>query len=446
VVKKETSQVAVVAADRPTASHVVAVLEEHGLARVSVFDGKKGWAARARRAIGDRGEPLLVLAPSSKLGREQLELAEAMAARGGSILVWASPVPPDADADRVVERLLEQRGAITDSRLRVLAEAARVLSRCSGARFDRVRLGGRRTDLAARTAAALASAGVRGAGKPGKGIATLAIDDDGAVMLQLGSSRGSRLRLSDAETAASALALLATAEAATSLAADERVEPDQEVVELIARPPARLLSETASKRLLGAYGIESGPELLCGSATEAARFWSEIGGPVVLKLVRPELESKTAQDAVITGVSSSSRVRRAYHDLRKLADELAPPLPLGVLVAAQIDGGARFWIALEDHPVFGRLVVGGAGDRPDSRPCFALTVPAAPDAVVAALDRAGVEVGPSAKAALATAVARFGWMAHDLGDRITRAEIHPLVAHDDGDIALALDALIGIAG
>jgi hypothetical protein len=114
-------------------------------------------------------------------------------------------------------------------------------------------------------------------------------------------------------------------------------------------------------------------------------------------------------------------------------------------VATQIDRGARLWLQLADHRRFGRLLIGGPGDHPSSQPSFALTVPIAANAVRAALLRAGIDAPDRTLAALAAAIARFGWMAHDLGDRISRAEIHPLVGTADQDRALALDALIGIA-
>jgi hypothetical protein len=252
--------------------------------------------------------------------------------------------------------------------------------------------------------------------------------------------------VTDLEAAAGALALLSRSRSVAAERTEQQPEPDRELIDLIARPPARLLSETTSKRLLSAFGISSGQERLCGSPTEAARFWSEVGARVVLKLVRPELEGKAASGAVATGISGAAGVRRAFHSLRSMSADLGPPEPLGVLVAQQVDGGARIWIRLERHPRFGDLVVGGPGDAPTPHPWLALTAPLTEPAALVALERARIAGSPEQLSALARGLVSFGRLAHDLKERISRAEIHPLVAPDEGKRALALDALIAIAG
>jgi hypothetical protein len=446
VAQSESKEVLVIAPDRPTASHVVEVLRAFGLEPSAVFAGERAWAGRALEAVDRSRRPVLLLTPALKLGRAQLDLVDRVSRSDGVALVWAAAPPTAAGAreDRVTEHLLVQRGALTDSRLRVLAEAARVLCFRRADRLTGVHLSRQSSALGARLKAALAQAGVRPVRRRGKGAGSISLDKSG--MLTLGIGTGPRLVLSDVDTAARALALVTNRRPAASQISGSSAEPDLEVVDLIARPPARLLSETTSKRLLAAFGIEAGPEHLCGSATEAARSWAEIGGPVVLKLVRPELESKADHQAVISGVDGAAAVRRAYHGLRSVAQSLGPPEPLGVLVAAQISRGARVWVKLEDHPKFGRLVVGGTGDRPSAQPSIALTAPIAAAAARAALERAGVVAAPEAVKGLAEGLAAFGRMVRDLADRVTRAEVHPLVVPEGGDRAVALDALIGIAG
>lgn len=421
------------------------VLKAAGLSSPQAFAGGRAWFRDAERAVERAAEPVLLLVPSSTMGRPQLDLVERVDARSGVTLAWVTATLEAGSVgdERITERLLEQRGALTDPRLRVLVEVARVVSACGLDGVAGVHLGRRGGALGTRLDAALRNQGVRPSRGRGRRLATVTVDEQGTIAVAAGV--GARVRLSDAETAASALALLTKHRSAPRSGPPTLAEPDREVVDLIARPPARLLSETASKRLLAAYGIDSGPERLCDSPTDAARFWAETGGPVVLKLVRPGLESKEAIDAVVPHVDGAAAVRRAYHTLQNLAAALGPPDPLGVLVAARIDHGARIWVGSSEHPRFGRLVIGGPGDRPAAQPAIALSPPIDPCAAETALASAGLEAAPEAIAALAVALVRFGHMVRELDRRVARAEIHPLVVPEGADRALALDALIAIA-
>lgn len=433
------------APDRAAASHVAHALGAAGMSAAATVDGRRGWERRATKALERGAIPVLLLIPARNLGRAQLDLVERATAAGGVALAWTGGDAPGTDPDdQLTARLLEQRGALTDSRLGVLVEAARIVGSRGAGGIAGIRTRGGKGALAARVEASLRREGL----EPYRGRARSAVvvETDAAGRVSLRTGPRAQLPVTDLEASAGALALLVRSRPMTRDRTERQPDPDRELIDLIAQPPARLLSETTSKRLLGAYGIDSGVERLCGSPTEAARFWSEVGSRVVLKLVRPELEGKAASGAIVAGVTGAAGVRRAFHSLRSLSDDLGPPEPLGVLVARQLDGGVRIWIRLERHARFGNLVIGGSGDAPAAHPCLALTAPVTAGAALAALERAPIEGRPEQLNALARGMASFGRMAHDLGDRISRAEIHPLVAPDDGTRALALDALIAISG
>jgi acetyltransferase len=254
-----------------------------------------------------------------------------------------------------------------------------------------------------------------------------------------------RLALPDPEGSLRALALLCSRPAVDAAPAPPAIPADADVVELIVRPPARLLSETASKRLVQAFGIALPREALSASPTESARIAAELGEPVVLKLVRPQTSGKADLGAVVIGVRGPARIRRVHHELERLGASLGPPAPLGVLVASEVADGARFWIASAPHAELGAVVLGGTGDRPSPAPGFALKAPATEDDAARAIARAAPQLATPQRTALAAAVARFSSLVSTLGARIDRAEIHPLVAPPSGP-AVALDALIGVAG
>jgi hypothetical protein len=432
-----------VAPDRVTAAHVAGELHRAGIEPGATFVGGRGWAGRARKAIEAAGSPVMLLVPASKLRRQQLDLAEQVTRAGGAVLAWSAGGAAGLEGDWLVTRLLEQRGALADERLPVLILATRILSFVGlEPRPATVSIQKRASVVSERLRAAIENCGIT-SGSARKNSIKLDISTSGE--LRIAGDHAQSPNLGDPDTAAAALALiLGRAEASGA----GRVDPgtvEQDVVDLIVQPPARILSETASKRLLAAYGVPGCAERLCGSPTEATRFAARIGGPSVLKLVRPSLVGKDAAGAVVRDVSGGAAVRRTFQSLESLAERLGPPPPLGVLVAEQIDGGARAWIEMVVHEQFGRLLLIGAGDDPTGRARTVLTAPPSPLEAIRAVERAGLAADSTATRSLATAVVRFGKLVDQLGPRITRAEIHPLVAIDGQPVAKALDALVGIA-
>jgi hypothetical protein len=348
----------------------------------------------------------------------------------------------DRRSDWVLERLWRQRGALLFAEAGTMFEAIRVQTFLgAGGAIPRVRIGRTKAALSTRLSALAARLDVVARAADDSFAPRLDIAADGAASLSHGRRR---LALPDPERTLRALGALGSRRLAAAPPAEPAIAIDRAIVDLIVKPPHRILSEVASKRLLEAYGIALPQERLCGSPTEAARFAAELGATAVLKLVRPALRDKHRAGAVLLAVSGAANVRRAHNELLRRGRALGPPPPLGVLVCREITGGARVWLARELHPELGPLVIGGPGDRPGT-PELAVRAPCTiAEARRALEDAVVVAVGREQLDALAVALARFSRLVADLGTRIGAAEIHPLVALDAGP-AIALDALIAIA-
>src|ERR1700682_5291042 len=79
-----------------------------------------------------------------------------------------------------------------------------------------------------------------------------------------------------------------------------------------ARPP---LTPPAPKRVCDAYGIAVPQEGLATSADEAVALFGELGHPVVLKVVSPDILHKTEAKGVLVGLSSAREVAAGYHTI-----------------------------------------------------------------------------------------------------------------------------------
>src|ERR1700693_3597663 len=72
------------------------------------------------------------------------------------------------------------------------------------------------------------------------------------------------------------------------------------------------LTAPEGKLVCDAYGIPVPKEGVAKSAAEAANIATEMGFPVVMKIVSPDILHKTEAGGVMVGVKSSAEVEKNY--------------------------------------------------------------------------------------------------------------------------------------
>ena len=108
----------------------------------------------------------------------------------------------------------------------------------------------------------------------------------------------------------------------------------------VLRGAGEVLSEHESKVVLHGFGIEVTRQAVASSASGAASFAEQIGFPVVLKAVSPDLRRKRELGAVVLDLKTAASVRRAYASIISSVENKAPAAHIdGVLVAEQIEEG-----------------------------------------------------------------------------------------------------------
>ncbi len=108
----------------------------------------------------------------------------------------------------------------------------------------------------------------------------------------------------------------------------------------VLRGAGEVLSEHESKVVLHGFGIEVTRQAVASSASGAASFAEQIGFPVVLKAVSPDLRRKRELGAVVLDLKTAASVRRAYASIISNVEHRAPAAHIdGVLVAEQIEEG-----------------------------------------------------------------------------------------------------------
>ena len=213
------------------------------------------------------------------------------------------------------------------------------------------------------------------------------------------------------------------------------------------------LSEATSRELLADAGVSFLPSRLVGGAREAARAAEEIGFPVAMKIVSPDIPHKTEIGGVSLGVADGASVAQEYARLTERAARARPSAVIeGVLITPMAPRGVEIIVGARRDPVFGPVVmVGTGGIQAELFRDVATRVGAVDHAEARRMVRetrghallTGFRGRPPADldavADLLVTVSRF---AVANADRIETLELNPVVVREEGHGAVALDALV----
>lgn len=119
-------------------------------------------------------------------------------------------------------------------------------------------------------------------------------------------------------------------------------------------PEGRVIAE--------AYGIAVPGEELARDVEEAVACAARFGGPVVLKIVSPDIPHKTDAGGVVVGVEGAERVRAAFRRIVDNARAYAPEARVhGVQVQELLPRGQEVIVGAVTDPTFGKVVAFGLG-------------------------------------------------------------------------------------
>ena len=125
-----------------------------------------------------------------------------------------------------------------------------------------------------------------------------------------------------------------------------------------------ILSETTSKYLLESYGIPTTLPQSAITAEEAVKVSEQMGFPVVLKILSPDITHKTDVGGVLLNLRNASEVKAAFDKIMHNARERAPEAVLeGVSVQKMIDTekGVELILGIKQDTVFGSVMMVGTG-------------------------------------------------------------------------------------
>lgn len=128
------------------------------------------------------------------------------------------------------------------------------------------------------------------------------------------------------------------------------------------RDAARPGDEQQALAHLERHGVPIIPQTVVHSAAEAALVAASIDGPVVLKVVLPDIAHKSELGGVALGLTDDAQVAGAYNAIMDSVAARAPDARIdGVLVAPMRTGGLELLVGVARDPVWGLVLAVGMG-------------------------------------------------------------------------------------
>lgn len=226
--------------------------------------------------------------------------------------------------------------------------------------------------------------------------------------------------------------------------------------EIIAKARAmgrNALTEIEAKRVFSLYGLPVTPTEIATSESEAVKFADQIGYPVVMKIVSPDILHKSDAGGVKVNVKNATQVIEAYHAILENAHNYkADAFIDGIAVQEMAPWATEVIVGSVNDSTFGPTIMFGLGG------IFVevlkdVTFRVAPISIEEALGmeeeiRSAAILGgtrgelPRDKQALAKVLAGYAYMVYDLKDEIAESDANPVIVYEDGKGVKVVDARI----
>jgi len=139
--------------------------------------------------------------------------------------------------------------------------------------------------------------------------------------------------------------------------------PINVVIKEAARENREKLTETEAKKLLEAYHIPVVRTLIAETEDEAVSAASQLGYPVVLKILSPQIVHKSDIEGVALDINSKAELQEAFRKVMQRAKEKMPEAEIqGVTVQPMIrKKGYEIILGAKTDPLFGPVILFGMG-------------------------------------------------------------------------------------
>jgi acetate---CoA ligase (ADP-forming) len=213
------------------------------------------------------------------------------------------------------------------------------------------------------------------------------------------------------------------------------------------------LTEVEAKELFALYGLPVARTQLAKTQDEAIRLANEIGYPVVMKIVSPDILHKSDAGGVKVNIRDEVAARDAYNTILKNANEYKSNANIhGIAVQEMAPWGTEVILGSINDPTFGPTLMFGLGGifvEVLKDVTFRVTPVSVSQArrmfseIRGAPILAGVRgEAPRDKEALADVICAYSTMILDLDEEISESDANPVLVYEVGRGVKVVDARV----
>jgi acetyltransferase len=231
------------------------------------------------------------------------------------------------------------------------------------------------------------------------------------------------------------------------------MEKAKQIIEAARADKRDSLTEIEAKDVFSAYGLPVTRTVLAKSEDEAVKMAYEVGYPVVMKIVSPDILHKSDAGGVKVNIKDENGVREAFRTIMKNAKAYKENARIhGIAVQEMAPWGTEVILGSVNDATFGPTMMFGLGG------IFVevlkdVTFRVAPVAKGQALRMLGEIRGapilsgvrgeaPRDKEALADTICAYASMIVDLKDEISESDANPVLVYEEGKGVKVVDARI----
>lgn len=229
--------------------------------------------------------------------------------------------------------------------------------------------------------------------------------------------------------------------------------PAKDALDALAAGKASGFDERRATGLFASLGVPMARSMAVPDARRVGSAVEEVGAPVALKILSPDIAHKTEAGGVALGLADGQTAAVAAREIEKRVKAYAPSAKLdGFLVQKMEKGLAEVILGFRRDPLVGPTVTVGLGGVLAEIYKDAATRIAPVDEAEAgrmieevkglATIRGYRNLPRGDVAALAKAISAFSALAHDAFAAVSEAEINPLLVKRDGEGVVAVDGLV----
>ena len=235
--------------------------------------------------------------------------------------------------------------------------------------------------------------------------------------------------------------------------ASEKGDIAREIISVARSQGRTALTEIEAKEIFSIYGLPVTKSYLATNEDEAVEFANQIGYPVVMKIVSPEIIHKSDARGVRVNIYTDNDARDAFIIITANARRYNPKANIhGVVVQEMAPWGTEVILGSVNDPTFGPAVMFGLGGifvEALKDVTFRVS-PVSPIQAEMMLDeiRGAPILGgvrgekPRDKKAMADVICKYSNMILDLKDEIAESDANPILVYEDGKGVKVVDARI----